>query len=97
MTWYNMLLFFLLLLLRESARSIGHRSDTLTTHIPIYHNNHSYYKTILERFYYKLNILDSSQLSPFCIGSMGESGVNVKFVHSISIEKYVLVLEGVDI
>ena len=35
----------------ESARSIGHRSDTLTTHVSIYQNNHSYYNTRLERFY----------------------------------------------
>ena len=41
----------------ESARSIGHRSDTLTTHISIDHIDHSYYNTILERFYYVLIIL----------------------------------------
>ena len=43
MTWYDALLFCM-----ESARSIGHKSDTLTTHISIDQNNHSYYKTSLE-------------------------------------------------
>ena len=46
------------LLFRESARSIGHRSDTLTTLIN--QTEHSDYNAFLERFYYILNILDSS-------------------------------------
>ena len=37
--------------------SIGHRSDTLTTHISIDQIDFSYYNTILERFYYILIIL----------------------------------------
>ena len=42
---------------KESARSIGHRSDTLTTHVSIDQIECSYYNTILERFYYILKIL----------------------------------------
>ena len=44
----------MLLFCKESVRSIGHRSDTHSTHIPIDQENHSYYNTILERFYYIL-------------------------------------------
>ena len=71
----------------ERIISIGHRSNTLITDAFIYQNNHSYYNTFLERFYYISNILDDSQLSPFNIRSMGEFGVGVKVDHSISMEK----------
>ena len=43
----------------ESARSIGYRSDTLTTHISIDQINHLYYNTILKGLYYTLIILDN--------------------------------------
>ena len=81
----------------EWTRSIGHRSDTLTSHISNYKNHRVFDNTILKRFYYISNILDSSQLSPFIIESMGESCVDVKVDHSISIVKHIQVLKGMSI
>ena len=73
----------------ESAKYIGHRSNSLITHASAYKNIHMYYNAILERFYYISIILDGSWLSPFSIGSMGESCVGTEVDHSISIEKHI--------
>ena len=75
----------------ESARSIGHRSNTLTNHVPIDQKNCSYYNTILERFYCILKILIDHWVSSDCIGSMEELSVILKTGYSISIEKIVWV------
>ena len=75
----------------EWARSIGNRPSTLITitQNSNYKNHMILDNTILKRFCYILNILDSSSLFPFCIGSMGESCVGTKVDDSIAIEKYI--------
>ena len=55
MTRYNTLFFHM-----EWIRSIGHISDTLTTHASIYKNHRVLDNTILKRFYYISNILYSN-------------------------------------
>ena len=82
---------------KESVRSIGCRSDMLTTHISIDINNHSYYNTILKRFYYILIILVDQWISSISIGSMEEFCIGTKIVHSISIGKLVWVWKGVNL
>ena len=72
---------------KESARSIGYRSDTLTTHISIDLTNCSYYNTILKGFYYILIILVDQWVSSISIESMREFCFGTKIVYSISIEK----------
>ena len=82
---------------KESARSIGCRSDTLTTHTSIDINNHSYYNIILKRFYYILITLVDQWVSSISIGSMKEFRVGTKIVHSISMGKLVWVWKGVNL
>ena len=67
----------------EWTRSIGHRSDTLTTHISYYKNHRVFDNTILKRFHYISNILDSSWLFSVSIVSMEESCAGMKVDHSI--------------
>ena len=81
---------------KESARSIGCRSDMFTTHISIDINNCSYYNRILKGYYYILIILVDQWVSSVSIGSMGEFCVDVKIVYSISIEKSVWVWKVVN-
>ena len=52
-----MICFISFLLLWESARSMGHRSDTFTTHVLIDQNNHSYNDTVFKMIYYIFKIL----------------------------------------
>ena len=78
MTRYNTLFFDM-----EWTRSIGYRSYTLTTHASIYKNHRVFDNTILKRFYYISNILDSSWLSCVSIESMGEFCTGAKFDYSI--------------
>ena len=87
-----MLLFFHV----ESARSISHRSDTLTftTHISDYKNHRVFDNTVLKRFCYILSILDSSWFSPVSIESMGESFAAAKVAHSIFNRKTHMGLKG---
>ena len=67
----------------EWTRSIGHRSDTLTTHASIYKNHRIFDNTNLKRFYYISNILDSSWLLPINIESMGKFCAGEKVDYSI--------------
>ena len=67
----------------EWTRSIGYRSDTLTTHTSDYKNHGVFDNTILKRFYYISNILNSSWLPSVSIASMEESCAGMKFDHSI--------------
>ena len=87
MTWYASFHLFI----RESARSIGHRSNTLSTHMSIDQIDHSYYNTILKEFYYILIILVDHWISSDSIESMEECCVGLKIVYNISIEKHVWV------
>ena len=82
---------------KEHSRSISCMSDMLTTHISIDLNNHSYYNTILKRFYYILIILVDLWVSSVNIESIGEFCIGMEFVLSISIEKSVWVWKGVDL
>ena len=67
----------------ECSRSIGHGFDTLTTHIFDYKNHIVSDNTILKRFYYISDILDSSWLSSVSIESMGESCADKKVDYNI--------------
>ena len=78
MTRYDTMFFCM-----EWTRSIGHRSDTLTTHISDYKNHRVFDNTILKRFYYISDILDNSWLSSVSIESKGESCADIKVDYSI--------------
>ena len=75
----------------EWAKSIGNIPDTLIiiTQTCVYKNHMILDNTILKRFCYILNILDTLGYLPFYIRSMGESCIGVKVDHSIALEKYV--------
>ena len=82
---------------KKSFRSIGCRSDILTTHISIDINNHSYYNAILKGFYYILIIFVDQWVSSVSIESMGEFCVGMKIVYSISTEKSVWVWKVINL
>ena len=82
---------------KKSTRSIGYRSDTLTTHISIDQISCLYYNLILKGFYYILIILVDHQVSSVGIESMGEFCIGAKIGYSISIEKFVWVWKGVNL
>ena len=65
------------------TRSIGHRSDTSTSHISNYKNHRVFDNTILKRFYYISDILGSSWLSSVSIVSMEESCADMKVDYNI--------------
>ena len=67
----------------EWTRSIGHRSNTLTTHISDCKNHKVLDNTILKRFYYVSDILDSFWLFSVSIASMEESCAGMKVDHRI--------------
>ena len=67
----------------EWTRSICHKSDTLTSHISDYKNHKVLDNTILKRFYYISNILDSSWLFSVSIASMEESCAGMIVDYSI--------------
>ena len=92
MTRYNALFFHI-----EWIRSIGYRSDTLTTHAFVYKNHMVLDNIILKRFYYISNNLDSSWLSSVSIESTGEFCAGAKVGHIIFMEIHVLVSKEVSI
>ena len=67
----------------EWTKSIVHRSDTPTTHASDYKNHRVFDNTILKRFHYISNSLDSCQLFPVSIESMGKSCAGIEVDHSI--------------
>ena len=67
----------------EWTRSIGHRSDTLTTHISNYKNHRVFDNTILKGFFYISDILNSSWLPPVSIALVEESCAGMKVDHNI--------------
>ena len=72
-----------LFLCMEWTRSVGHGSDTLTTHISDYKNHRVFDNKILKRFYYISDILDSSWLSSVSIASIEELCPGMKLDHNI--------------
>ena len=84
MTRYNTLFLHM-----EWTRSIGHRSDVLTTHISDYKNHRVFDNTVLRRFCYISGILDSSWLFSVSIASVEESCAGMKVDHSIFNRKHI--------